>query len=56
MIPAGATAAEAERVLILETLHRVGNNKAEAARQLGMDVKTIRNKLKAYGVGGTDEG
>ena len=50
VIPAGATAAEAERVLILETLKRVGNNKAEAARQLGMDVKTIRNKLKSYGV------
>ena len=49
VIPAGATAAEAERVLVLETLKRVGNNKAEAARQLGVDVKTIRNKLKAYG-------
>jgi DNA-binding NtrC family response regulator len=51
VIPAGATAAEAERLLILETLKRAGNNKAEAARVLGMDVKTIRNKLKAYGVG-----
>jgi DNA-binding NtrC family response regulator len=49
VIPAGATAADAERVLIVETLKRVGNNKAEAARQLGMDVKTIRNKLKGYG-------
>ena len=51
IIPAGATAADAERLLILETLKRVANNKAEAARQLGMDVKTIRNKLKAYGIG-----
>ena len=51
VVPAKATAAEAERVLILETLKRVGNNKAEAARQLGLDVKTIRNKLKAYGAG-----
>jgi DNA-binding NtrC family response regulator len=49
VIPVGATVADAERVLILETLKRVGNNKAEAARQLGMDVKTIRNKLKGYG-------
>ena len=49
VIPAGATAAEAERLLVLETLARVGNNKARAARELGMDVKTIRNKLKAYG-------
>jgi DNA-binding NtrC family response regulator len=55
VIPAGATAAEAERTLILETLKRVGNNKAEAARQLGMDVKTVRNKLKAYGHRSADE-
>ena len=33
-IPAGITAAEAEKRLILHTLDRVGNNKAEAARQL----------------------
>lgn len=49
MIPSGATLADAERALILHTLERVGNNKAEAARQLGVDVKTIRNKLNSYG-------
>ena len=49
-LPAGTTLAEAEKLLILQTLDRVGNNKAEAARQLGLDVKTIRNKLKAYGI------
>lgn len=48
-LPAGATLADAERLLILQTLERVGNNKAEAARQLGLDVKTIRNKLRSYG-------
>ena len=47
-IPADITAAEAEKRFILHTLDRVHNNKAEAARQLGLDVKTIRNKLKAY--------
>jgi DNA-binding NtrC family response regulator len=47
-IPPGATLAEAERILILETLERVGQNKAEAARQLGLDTKTIRNKLHTY--------
>ena len=47
-IPPGVTAAEAERRLILHTLELVGHNKAEAARQLGLDVKTIRNKLKSY--------
>ncbi|MGI5860833.1 MAG: sigma-54-dependent transcriptional regulator [Myxococcales bacterium] len=50
VLPADVTAAEAERLLILETLRQVRNNKAAAARRLGMDVKTIRNKLKAYGV------
>ncbi len=52
-IPAGITAAEAEKRFILHTLDRVANNKAEAARQLGLDVKTIRNKLKTYE---TDQG
>jgi DNA-binding NtrC family response regulator len=48
VIPYGVTVAEAERILILETLKRTGNNKAEAARRLGVDVKTIRNKLKTF--------
>lgn len=48
-LPSGATLADAERALIMRTLERVSNNKAEAARKLGVDVKTIRNKLKAYG-------
>ena len=47
-MPADATAAEVERRLILQTLDSVGQNKAEAARRLGLDVKTIRNKLRAY--------
>jgi DNA-binding NtrC family response regulator len=50
VLPVGITAAEAEKELILETLKKVGYNKAEAARQLGLDVKTIRNKLRSYGV------
>jgi DNA-binding NtrC family response regulator len=48
-LPADVSLADAERMLILHTLARVGNNKAEAARHLGVDVKTIRNKLRAYG-------
>jgi DNA-binding NtrC family response regulator len=44
------TMAEAERELLVKTLERAGNNKAEAARQLGVDVKTIYNKLKAYNI------
>lgn len=50
-LAAGTTLAEAEQTLIMHTLERVGNNKAEAARQLGLDVKTVRNKLKLYGIG-----
>lgn len=50
VLPLGVSLAEAEKQLILQTLKRLGNNKAEAARQLGLDVKTIRNKLKAYGI------
>jgi DNA-binding NtrC family response regulator len=50
VLPPGATAAEMEKELILRTLEQTGNNKAEAARRLGLDVKTIRNKLKQYGM------
>jgi DNA-binding NtrC family response regulator len=49
--PASLTAAEAEKELILKTLKSAGNKKSEAARRLGLDVKTIRNKLKSYGIG-----
>jgi DNA-binding NtrC family response regulator len=48
VLPLGTPAAEAEKQLILKTLEHVGQNKAEAARRLGLDVKTIRNKLRAY--------
>jgi DNA-binding NtrC family response regulator len=51
VVTPGATIAEVEKQMILKTLEATGNNKAEAARQLGLDVKTIRNKLKAYGLG-----
>jgi DNA-binding NtrC family response regulator len=48
VLPRAVTAAEAERIVILETLDRAAGNKAEAARRLGLDVKTIRNKLRAW--------
>ncbi|MGH9339234.1 MAG: sigma-54-dependent transcriptional regulator [Acidobacteriota bacterium] len=50
VLTVGMSAADVERELILKTLEKTGNNKAEAARQLGLDVKTIRNKLKSYGI------
>lgn len=48
VLSVGITAADAERRLILATLEQTGFNKTEAARRLGMDVKTVRNKLKSY--------
>jgi DNA-binding NtrC family response regulator len=50
VLPPDVTAQEAERIVILETLDQCGNNKSRAARRLGLDVKTIRNKLRHYGV------
>ncbi|MEX2527631.1 MAG: sigma-54 dependent transcriptional regulator [Gemmatimonadota bacterium] len=49
-LPSGLTVAEMERRLILQTLNETDNNKSEAARRLGLNVRTIRNKLKSYGV------
>ena len=49
-LTASMTIADAERELILKTLEETDNNKAEAARRLGIDVKTVRNKLKSYGI------
>ncbi len=47
-IAVGATVAEAERLLILKTLEREGNNKTRAAEKLGISLKTLQNKLKEY--------
>jgi DNA-binding NtrC family response regulator len=48
VLPLDITAREAEKRLILKTLEETGGNKAEAARRLDLDPKTIRNKLKRY--------
>jgi DNA-binding NtrC family response regulator len=50
ILPPNSTLADAERFLVLETLERSNQNKAEAARRLGLDVKTIRNKLRQWGI------
>ena len=42
----------AERQQIIEALHRTGNNKSRAAQLLGIDRKTLYNKLKLYGIEG----
>jgi len=52
VLPPRATFADAEKEILMQTLKDSGNNKAEAARRLGIDVKTIRNKLKSYDMDG----
>ena len=47
-IPVGTTVAEAEKRLILETLRKMDGNKSKAARALGLDVRTIRYKIRDY--------
>ena len=37
-----------ERQMIMETLHRNGNNKSAAARELGMPLSTLKRRLKDY--------
>jgi len=45
----GMSIAEAERRLILATLERHGGNKREVADVLGISLKTLYNRLNAYG-------
>jgi DNA-binding NtrC family response regulator len=45
----GTSLEEAEKALILKTLAANGNNKTRAADVLGISLKTLHNKLKAYG-------
>jgi DNA-binding NtrC family response regulator len=46
---AGMTISEAEKCLIIKTLEFTSNNKTQAARMLGISVRTLRNKLQEYG-------
>ena len=43
-----STVDETERRLVMATLLACGNNKARAARQLGMNLKTLYNRMKAW--------
>jgi len=48
----GATVADMEKELILRTLESCGDNRTKAAEVLQISVRTLRNKLKEYGVSG----
>lgn len=47
---------ELEKRHILSTLEKTRNNRTHAAKVLGISIRTLRNKLHQYGVGGKDEG
>jgi DNA-binding NtrC family response regulator len=49
-LPRQTTLAEAERVLILQTLERFGRNHSGAAEALGIGRTTLWRKLKEYGI------
>ena len=46
----GMTVAEVEKRLIMRTLAHCGDNRTRAAAMLGISVRTLRNKLKEYGM------
>jgi len=39
---------EMERELIFQTLARVHENRTHAAKELGISIRTLRNKLREY--------
>jgi DNA-binding NtrC family response regulator len=42
---------EMERALIMETLEAMNGNRTQAAKVLGISLRTLRNKLREYQVG-----
>jgi two-component system response regulator FlrC len=46
--PANGSLWEMERELIFKTLARVKDNRTHAAKELGISIRTLRNKLREY--------
>jgi transcriptional regulator with PAS, ATPase and Fis domain len=53
-LPAGLTLRELEQQYILQTLEGVGGNRTQAARLLGISLRCLQYKLKAYRQGGPE--
>jgi DNA-binding NtrC family response regulator len=51
-LPAGLTLRDLEQQYILQTLDSVGGNRTQAARLLGISLRCLQYKLKAYRQGG----
>ncbi len=49
-LQAGLTLREAERQLLLRTLEATGGNRTRAASMMGISLRTIRNKIREYGL------
>ena len=50
----GSPLRDVERDLVLETLANTEGNRTEAARLLGVSIRTLRNKISAYAADGID--
>ena len=55
-IPAGTRLEDLERTAIEQTLKRYRGNRTQSARSLGVSVRTLQRKLKAWGVIGDNRG
>jgi DNA-binding NtrC family response regulator len=49
-VKAGTSIRELERRLLETTLHNTGGNRTRAAEMLGVSLRTIRNKIREYGL------
>jgi two-component system, NtrC family, response regulator HydG len=55
VVRVGSPLAEVERTMILATLRQVRGDKREAARRLGISLKTLYNRLSVYQAAGQME-
>ena len=49
-IPSGFSISEMEKVLIIKTLEETNGNRTRAAERLGINRRTLQNKLREYGL------